>query len=39
MHVNEHDPKRRSAQGNVFNRLGRGADIKETLTRRREQER
>lgn len=37
-HIGEHDPKRRSAQGNVFNRLGRGADMRDTLNRRREQD-
>ena len=30
---------RRSTLGNVFNRLGRGADMRDTLNRRREQER
>ena len=29
----------RSMTGNVFNRLGRGVDMRETLNRRREQER
>ena len=34
----ENNP-RKSTSGNVFNRLGRGVDMRETLNRRREQER
>ena len=33
-HIGEHDPYRGNTQGNVFNRLGREADMMETLNRR-----
>ena len=39
IHVVKHNLDRRIASKNVFNRLGRGANMRETLNRRREQER
>ena len=38
MHVGEHNLDRRSVSGNMFNRLGKGVDMRETFNRRREQE-
>ena len=34
----EHNQNRKNALGNVFNRLGKAADMKETLNRRMKQE-